>query len=156
MNFQHSGNDKFYDLQTPVLMLISAIASQFILFNSGQEFHTNSARFGDIIYKTEWYRYPRSLQRFVQLVIMRYQRPYYLSVFGVMAFHLENFVRVNGNQCDFTNLIEECIDHGHKFYYSYSNGCTLHICYCVAWVEGKWGRQVEKTDESTNLISIYY
>lgn len=48
----------------------------------------------DAIYQTEWHRYPPNVQRYLQLMIMRARRPFYLSAYGVMTMNLPNFVGV--------------------------------------------------------------
>lgn len=47
-----------------------------------------------MIYQSEWYKYPRSMRRFIELMIMRAQKPFYLSAYGLMICTLENFIKV--------------------------------------------------------------
>lgn len=49
----------------------------------------------DQIYQTEWHRFPRSVRRFVQLILMRAQKPFYLSAFDMMTLNLKGFVCVS-------------------------------------------------------------
>lgn len=49
----------------------------------------------DTVYQMEWYRYPRSVRRFVLLMILRAQKPFYLSAFGILPLSLEVYVGVS-------------------------------------------------------------
>lgn len=71
---------------------LNALAINFYL---GQNFHTNSMDSSRAIYDTKWYQYPRSAQRFVLIMLMRTQLPFYLSAYGVLELNLENFVIVS-------------------------------------------------------------
>lgn len=72
-----------------------AITLLFVLFYLGQMFHSQLAGLGDDIYHTKWHQYPRSVRRFVHLIIMRSQKPFYLSALGIMTLDLKGFVRVS-------------------------------------------------------------
>lgn len=92
---QYSGDAFFYDLQMAFLATYFALLLLFILFGMGQQFHSSLKELSNTIYQTEWYRYPLSVQRSAQLMMIRSQRPFFLSVFGMMALNLENFVGVS-------------------------------------------------------------
>lgn len=55
----------------------------------------------DTIYQMGWYRYSRSARLCVQLMIMRSQRPFYLSAHGVLQLKLENYVWVSASPFEF-------------------------------------------------------
>lgn len=95
IQFQYTGNAIIYDLQMPFNAACFANNLLFILFNLGQMFHSKLIGLTDTIYQTEWHRYPRNVRRFVQLVIMRSQRPFYLSAFGIIELNLENYIAVS-------------------------------------------------------------
>lgn len=88
----------FYDLQMAFLGFCASFFLLFILFKLGQILHTDLKTLSDTIYETEWYRYPLSIQRSLQLMMMRSQRPFFLSASGIMALNLENFVGVSLRQ----------------------------------------------------------
>lgn len=67
----------------------------FVIFSIGQQVQTNLLGLSDVIYQSEWYRYPCNLKRFVLLMMMRTQQPFYLSAYGVLALNLKNFVAVS-------------------------------------------------------------
>lgn len=100
LNFQYSGNAFFSDLQMAFLASSAATLMLFILFGLGQMFHSNLRDSSDAIYQSEWHRYPCSVRRFVQLMIMRSQRPFHLSAHGIMKLTLENYVRVSVHCAD--------------------------------------------------------
>lgn len=58
-------------------------------------FHTKLIDLSDAIYQSEWHRYPRGPRRFVHLMIMQSQKPFYLSAFGIVALNLENYIGVS-------------------------------------------------------------
>lgn len=66
-----------------------------IFYYLGQRIHSNMMDLSDTIYQTEWYQYPRSVRRFVLLMMMRSQRPFHLTANGLIRMNLENFVRVS-------------------------------------------------------------
>lgn len=72
----------------PLLLL----ATTFYL---GQNFHSNVMELSVVIYQTKWYQYPRNVQRFLLFMMMRSQKPFYLSAYGFMELNLENYVRVS-------------------------------------------------------------
>lgn len=92
---QYNGTDFLTDLQMPILAFVSLLLTLAIYFYLGQRFHSNLIDLSDAIYDTEWQQYPRSIQRFVQLMMMRSQRPFYLSAYGLLELNLENFVGVS-------------------------------------------------------------
>lgn len=54
----------------------------------------------DLIYLSEWYLYPLNVQRCVTLILLRSQKPFYISGYGIMACNLENFLGVSIQQFD--------------------------------------------------------
>lgn len=95
LHFQYKGSDFFSDLQMPFSASIFPLIILFIYFYMGQKFHSNSMNLSDAIYQTEWHRYPRSVRRFVLLIILRSQKPFYLSSYGILKLNLKNFVGVS-------------------------------------------------------------
>lgn len=92
---QYPGNNLFYDMQMPIAITFFTINSLAILFSMGQQLNTHMVILSDANYLTEWYRYPRSVQRYLPLLMMQSQRPFYLSAYGIMELNLENFVQVS-------------------------------------------------------------
>lgn len=83
------------NMQYAILEITFLIEMLFIFFYFGQILHTNLIDFSDTIYQSEWYRYPRSVQRFVLIMIMLAQKPFYVSAFGIIRCNLESFVAVS-------------------------------------------------------------
>lgn len=79
----------------PVMGTVFPLILLAILFYLGERFHTISISLTDIIYQTEWYRYPKSVRRFLILMMIRSQQPFYLNAYGIIKLNLENFVRVS-------------------------------------------------------------
>lgn len=86
---------------------IFGLIQLFIYFYIGQKFHTNLIELSDAIYQVNWHQYPLKVRRFVQLLILRSQRPFYLSAYGVMELNLMNYVKVT-----FELSIAHLITHG--------------------------------------------
>lgn len=91
---QYTGSNGLYDFQMPFLGIFSPLILFAVFFYLGQEFHSISMDLCDGIYQTDWHRHPQSIQRFILFIMMRSQRPFYLSAFGIMKLNLENFVGV--------------------------------------------------------------
>lgn len=85
----------FLDLQAPILAILFSLQLIFAFFDIGQKMHSDLMDVSDMLYQSEWYRYPCSVRRFVLLMMIRAQQPFYLSAYGVMRCTLENFVRVS-------------------------------------------------------------
>lgn len=99
-NFQNTGNDSIYDLRIPILTTIFPLSLLFIFFYLGQNIHSNSMDLSNMVYQTDWHRYPRSVRRFVLLMILRSQKPFYLSAYGIMTLNYENYVTVSESNED--------------------------------------------------------
>lgn len=82
----------------PIADALLTLQFLFVVFYIGQKLHSNLLELSDEIYQLEWHRYPRSLRRCAQLMMIRAQRPFYLSAYGIMPFTLANFVRVSLNR----------------------------------------------------------
>lgn len=95
LDFQYSGDAFFYDLQMAFLASIFANNLLCIFCVLGQVFRTKLIDLSDTIYQSEWYRYPRSVQRLLHLMVMKSQQPFDLSAFGIIALNLENYVGVS-------------------------------------------------------------
>lgn len=94
-HFQHMRGSPLLGTQVPILSICLSLQAIFNLFYFGQNVHSGLMDLSDMIYQSEWYRYPCSVQRFVLLMMKRAQKPFYLSAYGVMRCNLENFVRVS-------------------------------------------------------------
>lgn len=99
VTFQYSGSVTIYDLQIPFLASVFPLILLAGLFYLGQKFHTISMRMSDAIHQIEWYHYPHSVQRFLLIMILRSQQPFYLSAYGIMELNMENFVGVSDRRC---------------------------------------------------------
>lgn len=93
--FQYSGTVSLYELQMPYLATIFSLLILLTLFYFGQKVHTNLLELSDVIYQLEWYRYSPRVRRFMLLMLLRAQQPFYLSAYGIMALNLENYVGVS-------------------------------------------------------------
>lgn len=81
--FQYHGNNFLYDLQEPMMAVVFPMITLAVFFYLGQEFNSNSLNLSVEIYQSEWYQYPRSVQRFVVLMMMRSQQPFHLNAYGI-------------------------------------------------------------------------
>lgn len=79
--------------------LASVFANNVLLVLSilGQLYNTKLSNLYTMIYQSEWYRYPRSAQLYVQFIIMRSQKQFYLSAHGIMELTLTNYIGVSTN-----------------------------------------------------------
>lgn len=93
--FQYSGTEFFYDVQMELIAGAFPLTLLFICFFIGQQIHSNAMGLSDAIYQTEWHRYPSNIRRILQFMILRAQRPFHLSAYGVIEVNLENYVRVS-------------------------------------------------------------
>lgn len=93
--YQYRGSNALYHLQASILLCLFSLSTLAILFYLGQHFHSSAMELSVTIYQSEWHRYPRSVRRFVLLMMQRSQRPFYLSAYGIMSLNLENFVGVS-------------------------------------------------------------
>lgn len=82
-------------MEMSIVVIILGLLVLFALFYLGQKMHCDLLELSDMIYQSDWYRYPRSVRRFVLLMILRSQQPVYLSAYGIMRLNLVNFVNVN-------------------------------------------------------------
>lgn len=79
----------------PMISSVFPLILLALLFHLGQIFHLNVLELSGAIYQLKWYQYPCSVRRFVLLMMIRSQQPFFLSANGVMALNLENFVGVS-------------------------------------------------------------
>lgn len=79
----------------PLLTVALLLELLLVLFYFGQMLHSNLINLSELIYQSDWYQYPRSVQRFVRLMIMRAQKQFYISAYGILSCHLENFAGVS-------------------------------------------------------------
>lgn len=109
--FQDSHTLSNLDLLIPIGAVFFALQMLFIFFYFGQKVHSDLMALSDMIYQSEWYRYPRSVRRFVLLMMMRAQTPFYLSAYGgIMKCTLANFVRVSNKRNVKTELDHKFIE----------------------------------------------
>lgn len=92
---QYRGNNFIYDLQMPIMASGVSLTSLAILFYIGESFHLTVMEVSHAIYRLEWYRYPRNVQRLLILMILRAQEPFYLSAFDIVEVNLRNFLGVS-------------------------------------------------------------
>lgn len=82
---------------TMFLPFISVLAYSVLLFTiffAGEILHSNCLQLSDIIYESEWYRYPHDIKRSILIVMIRAQQPYHLSIYGILKFRSTKFVEV--------------------------------------------------------------
>lgn len=82
----------------PIGGIATCLNLLFILSYFGQILHTNLNDMSEMMYQSEWYRYPNSVQHFVMFMMMRGQRSFYISAYGMMHCNLENFVGVSDRE----------------------------------------------------------
>lgn len=82
-------------MQMPIIAASFAATELFAIFYIGQQMHSNLLNLVDAMYQSKWYRYQRTAKLCILLMMKQSQRPFYLSVFGVITFELETFVKVN-------------------------------------------------------------
>lgn len=92
---QYSGDDVVADLQMPLLAITFPLTALTVYFYIGQKFHTQLYELSYIGYETEWYRYSSHVRRFLLLMIMRSQQPFYLSAYGIMELRMQNYINVS-------------------------------------------------------------
>lgn len=95
LDFQSSGNSFLSNIQSPIMSVFLALNLLFVLFNYGQKLHSHLMNCSAMVYQTEWYRHPRSIKFFVLIMMMRTQKPFFLSAYGTMECNLGNFLGVN-------------------------------------------------------------
>lgn len=69
----------------------------FVFYYIGHILTMQMVNLSDTIYTSEWYRYPLKVQQLLRLMIVRSQKRFYISGYGVLACTLENFLGVS--QC---------------------------------------------------------
>lgn len=83
------------DILLPLLTIVVGLETLLVYFYFGQMCHSNLIELNDTIYQSEWHRYPRRVKYCVQFIIMRAQKPFYISAYGLVHCRLENFVSVS-------------------------------------------------------------
>lgn len=79
----------------PIFMVIFGLLLLQILFYFGEKVHSDLLNISHMIYETEWHRYPCKIRLYVLLMMVRSQKPFYLSAYGIIDLHLINFVGVS-------------------------------------------------------------
>lgn len=92
--FQYTGSNIVDDLLVPIMSSVFPLITLTLLFYMGQIFHSNVMELNREIYQLKWYQYPRSIRRIVLFMMIRSQQPFFLSAYGIVELHLENFVGV--------------------------------------------------------------
>lgn len=82
-------------MQLSTLAVLFMLQALFAFCYLGQILHSNLIDLPDAIYQSNWYRHTRCFQRFILLMLMLSQQPFYISAFGIMRCNLENFVGVS-------------------------------------------------------------
>lgn len=95
-SFQYDRTAVFYVMILPIAGIATTLNLLFFLFFFGEILHTNLIDLGQMVYQSEWYRYPLCTQRFVLIMIMRAQHSFHVSAYGIVRCNLENFVGVSG------------------------------------------------------------
>lgn len=93
--FQYSSSISTLDLQISIVSILFSLKMLFICFYVGQKLHSDLMGLSDMIYQSDWHRYPPSVRRFQLLMMMRAQQPFYLSAYGVVRCTLENYIGVS-------------------------------------------------------------
>lgn len=75
--------------------MIYGLQMLFTFYYIGQKVHSDLIALSDMIYQSEWDRYPRSIRRFMVLMMMLAQQPFYISAYGLFKCTLENYVAVS-------------------------------------------------------------
>lgn len=89
--------DTISEMCFPIIMIAAQLQSMMMYFFFGQLCHSNLMDLGDSIYESKWPCYPRRIQMYVLMIIMRTQHPFYISAYGIILCTLENSVNVSPN-----------------------------------------------------------
>lgn len=92
---QYSGNNIIYDNQMPLIVCVFTLVLLFIIFFIGQTIQSNAMSLSNVVYHSEWYRYPNIIRRAFPLILMRSQQPFCPSAYGIIELQLVNFVQVS-------------------------------------------------------------
>lgn len=66
----------------------------FYICETGQDVSDRSNKFGDEIYKCDWYLLPHKLQRMLIIILINAQEPVYIRGFGNVECTRESFKQV--------------------------------------------------------------
>lgn len=81
----------------PIAITAGALSVLFSLCYLGTKIAFRVNYVADIAYNMKWYNYPVKLQPFVLLIMIRAEKSFYLSGYGLMPCTLNNFLQVNQN-----------------------------------------------------------
>lgn len=94
-HFQTMNGMSLSDLLMPICMVLFGLLLLQILFFFGEKLHFDLIHLNDMVYQSKWHRYPYKVRIFVLLVMMRAQRPFYLSAYGIIELNMVNFLQVS-------------------------------------------------------------
>ncbi|KAK9503053.1 hypothetical protein O3M35_011705 [Rhynocoris fuscipes] len=77
------------------VILTVEIAYTFIFCWYGQKIQDSSSEIGEVIYKTNWYKYPESVKRYILIMQPCAQRPLKLTAAGFIDVELPTFLDVS-------------------------------------------------------------
>lgn len=93
-----------HDLQMPIMAIMFTMELLFIFFYFGHILTTQLLNLCDLIYYSEWYRYPLKVQQCIPIMLQRSQKRFYISGYGIMACNLENFLGVSVRNTIFLSI----------------------------------------------------
>lgn len=93
-SLQYWGITPLVEFRLPFAIFTFCLFGLFAAFYNGQRLHSHLTELSDEIYQLEWHQYSNHMRRHLILMMVRAQRPFYLSAYGIMPFTLENFVQV--------------------------------------------------------------
>lgn len=76
----------------------------FLYCYYGNKLTTKSFELLDSVYQSTWYEYPIRYQRYVQLMMVRMQRPMVLTGYDVVLCNLPTFTTVRGGAITISEL----------------------------------------------------
>lgn len=95
LHSQYLDESSISELQFPIFVDSLALFNLFLLFYIGQKLHSEMADSVHTIYASKWHHYPRSVRRFVLLMMMRAQKPFHLTACWFIRMNLERYVDVS-------------------------------------------------------------
>lgn len=128
----------------PIWTILFVLSLLSIFFYLGQRLHSLLMSLCEMIYGSKWYQYPHIAQRYVLLMLMRAQEPFYISAYGIVKCDLETFLTARTSLLiyNISPIWEDYNDNEIKFIQNLHAGAQLDIysahydaqCY---WIEEK-------------------
>lgn len=89
----------------PLIAGIFGLVILLIYSYLGERFSANLLGLSGVIYQSEWYRYSKRVRRYLVLMMVRSQQPFYLNAYGLMTLNLANYIGVSKRIDEFQSWI---------------------------------------------------